>query len=223
MVFSKRRRHSRFLEHLVRGMSKMGTKCRGAGRPRCFDPEDVLERAGAIFWNKGYASTSLNELTRATGLNKGSLYSAFGDKRTLFLQCLRRYLNEHLESLKDTLHGEDPKESLLQVFSWVNNPEAAGPRGCLALNSLTELGPHDAAVKQMLDEHLESVESLLAEAIRVAQEKGSFGPFSAELAARTLCSVMLAMKARARSHQLDKVDELLGPFVIELLSQNQDS
>ena len=65
-----------------------------AGRPREFDTDDVLEAAMQCFWSNGYESTSLADLVAATGLHKGSLYQAFGDKHSLFIRSLKRYLSD---------------------------------------------------------------------------------------------------------------------------------
>ena len=58
------------------------------GRPRSYDPETALARAAAVFWKAGYAGTSLDDLSQATGMNRPSLYAAFGDKRDLYLKTL---------------------------------------------------------------------------------------------------------------------------------------
>lgn len=60
-------------------------------RPRSFDPDDVLEIARQVFWQKGFQATSLDEITAASGIAKPSLYAAFGDKHALFLRVLDRY------------------------------------------------------------------------------------------------------------------------------------
>ena len=62
------------------------------GRPKSFSRDDVLERALPVFWKQGFAGTSLQDLERATGVNKSGLYSEFRDKEDLFLECLRHYL-----------------------------------------------------------------------------------------------------------------------------------
>src|SRR5215831_4474501 len=64
---------------------------RPRGRPRAYDPEIALQRATESFWRAGYAATSLDDLSAATGMNRPSLYGAFGDKRELYLAALRRY------------------------------------------------------------------------------------------------------------------------------------
>jgi AcrR family transcriptional regulator len=62
------------------------------GRPRAFDIDRALDRALAVFWRKGYEGTSLSDLTKAVGVNRPSLYAAFGDKEALFRKALHRYL-----------------------------------------------------------------------------------------------------------------------------------
>src|SRR5271165_2455891 len=64
---------------------------RRRGRPRAFEPETTLTRAMDVFWQDGFAATSLDDLSAATGLNRPSLYGAFGDKRALYLQAYRQY------------------------------------------------------------------------------------------------------------------------------------
>src|SRR5271165_4944941 len=64
---------------------------RNRGRPRQYDPERALAKAAEAFWKHGYAATSLDDLVAATGMNRPSLYAAFGDKRDLYLKTLMRY------------------------------------------------------------------------------------------------------------------------------------
>jgi AcrR family transcriptional regulator len=107
------------------------------GRPKSFSREEVLEKAMPVFWKQGFADTSLQELERATGVNKSGLYSEFRDKEDLFVACLRHYI------------GTQEKRGLLtnEPFGW-NNIETFlkhGPfdkgdqQGCFAVNSMREL------------------------------------------------------------------------------------
>jgi len=77
------------------------------GRPRAYDPETALARAAATFWKAGYAGTSLDDLAAATGMNRPSLYAAFGDKRELYLKTLEHYRDEYREIARRTL-ADDP-------------------------------------------------------------------------------------------------------------------
>src|ERR1700674_4986058 len=71
---------------------KPDKSARSKGRPRAFDVDQALDRALHLFWRKGYEGTSLSDLTRAMGINRPSLYAAFGDKETLFRKALDRYV-----------------------------------------------------------------------------------------------------------------------------------
>lgn len=77
--------------------------CAGMPRPREFDENRVLLAIRDEFWDKGYAATSMDDLLRVSGLGKGSLYGAFGDKRSLFLRVLRDYDDANLLMLRERL------------------------------------------------------------------------------------------------------------------------
>src|ERR1700735_5837445 len=89
-----------------------GAVSRGRGRPRRFEPEQALAQASDVFWNDGFAATSLDDISAATGLNRPSLYGAFGDKRALYLQAYGQYrkrVNELFEPLfaaREPLRGK---------------------------------------------------------------------------------------------------------------------
>jgi len=106
------------------------------GRPKNFSREDVLEKATPVFWKQGFASTSLQDLERATGVNKSGLYSEFRDKEDLFLGCLRHYL----ESLgKRGLLTKEPLGWKNVEAFLKNGPVNKGDRqGCFAVNSMRE-------------------------------------------------------------------------------------
>jgi len=114
-----------------------------AGRHRSFDKDKALEKAMLVFWKNGYPGTSLTDLTKVMGINKSSLYAAFGNKEELYSQTLKFYLNKHGEvhstelfkaelSLKERI-----KNYLLSIAKMITNPEL--PRGCLVCNSTSEI------------------------------------------------------------------------------------
>ena len=74
-------------------------------RPRTFDEHEVVAAARDEFWERGYAATSVDDLTAATGLGKGSLYGAFGDKHTLYLRALDDYISSSLEDVRASLRN----------------------------------------------------------------------------------------------------------------------
>src|SRR6202521_2375322 len=81
----------RYGNRIQQGMTRNQSSGR-LGRPRSFDIDGALDRALQVFWRKGYEGTSLSDLTKAVGVNRPSLYAAFGDKEALFRKALHRYL-----------------------------------------------------------------------------------------------------------------------------------
>lgn len=149
------------------------------GRPREFDPDQVLDAAMRAFWAKGYEATSLADLTHATGLHKGSLYQAFGDKHSLFMQSLDRYLAEMRRTKTEILRSaETPLDGLRAVCHAmidIADDDDACPMGCMAINSLVELAPHDPRVQERLRAHAEIMRGSLIDTITQAQAAGQVG------------------------------------------------
>jgi TetR/AcrR family transcriptional repressor of nem operon len=198
--------------------------CRGVGRPREFDTSEMLEVVTKAFWDEGYAATSLSDLMDVTGLKKGSLYAAYGDKHTLFLKCLKNYLGNqrcHMEA-----HFAARGEPIDKLRQWLAEAtcskackaaEPSSPCGCFAINSMVELGPHDTDVKALLDQHFQSVEDLLTSAIEEGQKSSKLRPGPARVQARLLLSVVAGAAVRARSGEPDEVERQLQSYLLELL------
>ena len=144
-------------------------------RPRAFDLDEALEKAQAVFWERGYASTTTADLAAAMGIQKGSLFHAFGDKRSLFIQALTRYLDRGTQGLSDRLDGaEDP---LLALQGWVEEKAARcatpeGRMGCFGVNSSIGLAARDPELAQVMADYWGKVWTLCTQAIQTAQEKG---------------------------------------------------
>ena len=114
------------------------------GRPKNFSREEVLEKAMSVFWKQGFADTSLQELERATGVNKSGLYTEFRDKEDLFVECLRHYLQtqEKRGLLTKEPLGWNNVENFLK-----NGPLSKGDQqGCFSVNSMREFAilPNEA-------------------------------------------------------------------------------
>src|SRR5260370_8021932 len=118
------------------------------GRPREFDPDAALARAMEAFWAKGYEGTSLADLVAATGLNKGSLYAAFGDKRRLYLAAMERYERDGIDRTVAILRdAADPSAAIAAMFDGVIAAvERRDRRGCLLCNASLDPAPYDPAV-----------------------------------------------------------------------------
>jgi TetR/AcrR family transcriptional repressor of nem operon len=152
-------------------MAQPGQK-RSVGRPREFDEERALEAAMDEFWKKGYESTSLNDLCCCTGLHKGSLYQAFGDKHKLFMRSLNHYADREFKDVAAVAFQQDsPLDSIRALVRTVCDHAAEG-RGCLMINSMVELAPHDPEVKAMLMNEGQRRIQVMTELLTKAQEAG---------------------------------------------------
>ncbi|SNY24994.1 TetR/AcrR family transcriptional regulator [Paractinoplanes atraurantiacus] len=136
-------------------------------RPRGFDEKQVLTAVRDQFWDAGYAATSLEDLMRVSGLGKGSLYAAFGDKHQLFLRALRSYTDDqhaHLrESLAATPRALDALHKILELST---------SRGCLMANSTLELGHADPEVLDHAHRTYETSTALIGDCVARAQREG---------------------------------------------------
>ena len=127
------------------------------------------------FWDSGYAATSLEDLMRVSGLGKGSLYAAFGDKRRLFLRALRSYTDESHGHLRDALAEAPRALDALRRFleAPVDDPTGAGTRrGCLMANSTCEPGNADPEVLDHAHRTYETSTALVADCVVRAQREG---------------------------------------------------
>ena len=124
-------------------------------RPRTFDEQEVVAAARDEFWERGYAATSVDDLTAATGLGKGSLYGAFGDKHNLYLRALDDYISSSLGDVRASLRNPsltayDRLASHIRGQAKVLAADK-GRRGCLMAKSAAELGATDDAVEQKVE------------------------------------------------------------------------
>jgi TetR/AcrR family transcriptional repressor of nem operon len=145
------------------------------GRPREFDIDEALDAAMGAFWAKGYEATSLTDLMSVTGLHKGSLYKAFGDKHSLFVQALKRYLHSMRHAKNEMLaEAESPLDGLRAVAHRMVEfvDDSPSPMGCMAINALVELAPHDAEVKELMVDHIARMRSSIRDTVAQAQASG---------------------------------------------------
>lgn len=148
-------------------------------RPRAFDEKQVLNAVREQFWDAGYAATSLEDLMRVSGLGKGSLYAAFGDKRQLFLRALHSYTDENHGHLREALTGAPRAVDALRMLleAPIDDPTGAGTRrGCLMANSTCELGNADPEVLVHARRTYETSTALIGDCVARAQREGDLPP-----------------------------------------------
>jgi AcrR family transcriptional regulator len=147
------------------------------GRPLSFDPDEALDRALAVFWREGFQGAALSTLTEAMGINKPSLYAAFGDKASLYLKALRRYAQQesakHVEALEREADGRDAVESFLRsAVRSLTDPKK--PAGCFVVNGSADCDLADTPpeVQAALREALRGGELALRQRLQRAQAEG---------------------------------------------------
>ena len=144
------------------------------GRPAEFDREEALEKAMGLFWRNGYEATGLTDLTTEMGIGRQSLYNAFGDKHSLFVEAMKHYASRNTRPLIDMLRAPDSGvTSIRQAFEAVVSHLTSGDCcGCLLTNSIVELAPHDEQVAEVVRSALTRVEKAFKDAVHRAVESG---------------------------------------------------
>jgi len=143
-------------------------------RPREFNRDAVLDKAMNLFWKQGYEATSVQELGEQLGLNPGSLYNTFKDKHSLFLEALDRYIQLQGQQSCQLLESLSGKAALRQFFmrALENSRNDVDCKGCLVVNSATELAAYDPEVRAKVRESRTTLHQALQGAIKRGQDAG---------------------------------------------------
>ena len=144
-----------------------------------FDRAFVVDRAMRVFWQHGYSQTTVTDLVAATGLQPGSLYAAFGNKKGVFLAVLETYNANFLARIRRL--GEDSRPALGCIRELLQTivEDAVDDRkrqGCLAVNALLEMSAHEPDVASRLEAHNRRVRQAFADLIARAQADGDVTP-----------------------------------------------
>ena len=168
-----------------------------------FNIDEALGKAMEAFWAHGYEATSVQDLTDCMGINRGSLYATFGDKRRLFIQALRRYDAIHRVDWAATIsRSRSPRQSIIGIFE-----EAIavvlnrGSRlGCLLVNTALELSPHDTEISSIIDHSFSEMETFFNDKILEAQDIGQIpDTVDPTETSRALLSLFIGLRVLARS------------------------
>jgi TetR/AcrR family transcriptional regulator, copper-responsive repressor len=184
---------------------KSNEEPRRRGRPRAYDPRAALGRVRDTFWETGYSGTSLEEISAATGMNRPSLYAAFGDKHTLYLKALEDYWQLAFVAMREALAGDDRglDEALMRVYDGQLSIYFSGrgrPRGCFAIGTATTEAVEDPEIRRALEKGLHMLEAYLEARLRTARETGELKDDADPAALAVLASATLhtiAIRARA--------------------------
>lgn len=168
-----------------------------------FDIDQALGRAMDAFWARGYEATSMQDLVDCMGINRGSLYATFGDKRSLFIRALQRYAARQDQTRAERLAGPDsPRAAILATFNAaIEAALDAGSRdGCLLVNTALELSPHDPEISDIVGRSFAEMESFFARMIEAGQAGGEVSAdVDADDTARALLSLFIGLRVLSRS------------------------
>jgi TetR/AcrR family transcriptional regulator, transcriptional repressor for nem operon len=191
------------------------------GRLKQFDPEAAVSTAMDLFWQQGFGATTPAALADALGIGKGSLYNTFESKRSLFEQALRRYGDERVAGLTTTLNRPGPVRDRLRAA--LERLAAPGRvelclRGCLAVNTVTELGERDEAATAIVRSMFERMERALQVTIEEGQRNLEIDPDRdareiASLLLTTFIGMTVVAKATGRPARLRRVVRALMSYI----------
>jgi AcrR family transcriptional regulator len=198
----------------------MVQKSKSRGRPRAYDPGAALDSAAQLFWERGFADATLDDLSEAMGMRRPSIYNAFGDKESLFLRALERFRDTiGATPLRAFAEADSIREALDALFQQtVDYTTADASRlGCL----LGNIAPAAALpeVRTFLKANLAMTEERIAERLSAAVQAGELpSDYSAEQGAHDAVNAMLSLAARARlgSSRQDLLSDAVSATAIVL-------
>jgi len=184
------------------------------GRPRAYQPEVALGKALDLFRKGGFAATSLDDLSAATGMNRPSLYSAFGDKRELYIKAYQRYRADAAAAMIDIFRDQQPvRQRLERIFAVALDiylSGDAGPRGCFTVMTAASEAISDPDIRGMVLEGLSELDKAFTACFRLAKENGELPQTAdpvvlAQLASATIHSIAVRARARVPRKELEAI------------------
>ncbi|MCB1519018.1 MAG: TetR/AcrR family transcriptional regulator [Hyphomicrobiaceae bacterium] len=139
-----------------------------------FNKQEALGQALEAFWSRGFEATSMQDLVDCMGINRGSLYATFGDKRALFLAALASYDERRRHMLAGFEKRYEPRDAIRQVFLAFTRDvsEAGGNKGCFITNTALELAAHDREIRKLVATAQANVEDFFVRMIRKGKSAG---------------------------------------------------
>jgi TetR/AcrR family transcriptional repressor of nem operon len=171
-------------------------------RPREFDRDAAVERAMSVFWRKGYAATSTDDLLRAMNIGRQSMYDTFGDKHRLYLEALERYQRESVAGNIRRLRSTDSPLAGIEAFviGIIASDKTARERGCMGVGSISEFGNTDPNLSALRARSGGAQHKALIERLRHAQAANEIGAnVDIERAARFVETTMFGLQVAAKA------------------------
>jgi TetR/AcrR family transcriptional repressor of nem operon len=186
-------------------------------RPKEFDRDGAVERAMSVFWSKGYAATSTDDLLQAMKIGRQSMYDTFGDKRRLYVEALERYQQEsiarHIKRLRSIASPLAGVEAL--VVGVISSDRATRERGCMGVGAICEFGNADTELAELRVKSSRMLHKALVERLQDAQAAGEIGEtVDIERAARFVETTMLGLQVAAKAGESARTLRDMATFAI---------
>jgi AcrR family transcriptional regulator len=184
------------------------------GRPRAYEPDVALGKALDLFRKGGFAATSLDDLSAATGMNRPSLYGAFGDKRELYIKSYARYRADARTAMVEIFRGEMPiRARLKRVYAAALDiylADASEPQGCFTVMTAASEAVADPEIRAMVLDGFAELDKAFASSFRRAKENGELAPSAdpvvlAHLASATIHTIAIRARARVPRKELEAI------------------
>ncbi|WP_437962306.1 TetR/AcrR family transcriptional regulator (plasmid) [Sorangium sp. So ce119] len=189
-------------------------------RPKEFDRDEALRRAIPVFWEKGFAGTSTEDLVRAMGIGRQSLYDTFGDKRRLFLEALRAYNADSIAAIMKRLRAGPTALAAIErvLVELAEARDGARSLGCMGVNAVCELARDDDEVRALTATSAALLEAVLKDAIDEGRSKGDIGRgIDSRAAARFLAATLSGMKVQAKAGASAEALRDVAAFAVQSL------
>ena len=187
---------------------------RRRGRPRAYEPDVALGKALDLFRKGGFAATSLDDLSAATGMNRPSLYGAFGDKRELYIKSYTRYRADARAAMIEIFRGDMPiHERLKRIYAAALDiyvADVLAPQGCFTVMTAASEAVADPEIRAMVLDGFAELDKAFESCFRRAKEKGELPPSAdpgvlAQLASATIHTLAIRSRARVPRNELEAI------------------
>jgi AcrR family transcriptional regulator len=202
------------VQKIKKTVMKSDSTAKRRGRPRAYQPELALGKALDLFRKHGFTATSLDELSAATGMNRPSLYGAFGDKRELYIKSYARYRADARAAMQEIFRDELPiRKRLERIFAVALDiylSGETGPRGCFTVMTAASEAVADPEIRALVLEGFSELDKAFANCFRLAKEQREL-PASADpvvlaqLASATIHTIAIRARARVPRKQLEAI------------------
>jgi AcrR family transcriptional regulator len=185
---------------------------------RQFDEGEALDKALTLFWQKGYAQTTMQDLAEATGVQRGSLYNAYRDKETLFLRVFGVYRDKYVGKMRQAMDKPELREALESFFGFVIKSMRTGAptRGCLSTKTAVGIEELDVSIRSEIRDLLDEIEAALHERLSRPGESEQLA-LSPQDAARLIVTHTRGLVVIERVYRDEKRMRSMADLLIRLL------